>query len=262
MKEGASVQTQVIPKRFLRLPTSMMPCARIAPKRVMTWLGKWDCLQGNISIWDYNSLVLGNLDQDIFMLVSNDFLELVTELLHTLRLSRRCLHIKKSHCLRIQVNSGDLLLGFFGTVCHNFNHSVFDQNRSLPANFYQGNQGWDGTNQKGGEVHRFCCGGTWQSQKDLTSAAEADCGPPSVIQIFWKTKVQVINKHQTVRACKTIWQLKTIRDSWRFLDNCPHSTIQSVANLLTFHSVTGWIRCVASSKAVPAQAMPSAIAAA
>lgn len=46
------------------------------------------------------------------MLVSNDFRELVTELLHTLRLSRRCLHIKKSHCLRIQVNPGDLLLVF------------------------------------------------------------------------------------------------------------------------------------------------------
>ena len=89
------------------------------------------------------------------MLVSNDFLELVTELLHTLRLSRRCLHIKKSHCLRIQVNSGDLLLVFW-TVCHNFNHSVFDQNSSLPAN--KPKVGMD--ESKGGEVHRFCCGGT------------------------------------------------------------------------------------------------------
>lgn len=81
------------------------------------------------------------------MLVSNDFLELVTELLHTLRLSRRCLHIKKSHCLSIQVNSGDLLLVFW-TVCHNFNHSVFDQNRSLPANKpRQPRLGW--ANQRG-----------------------------------------------------------------------------------------------------------------
>ena len=113
----------------------MMPCARIAPKRVMTW-GRWDFQGQQIHLELQLNLYL---DQDIFMLVSNDFLELVTELLAEIikvpqlkftRNLRGCCAKKRtpSHALSFQEMSAykedplpqDIRLFCLSDSCHQF----------------------------------------------------------------------------------------------------------------------------------------------